>query len=181
MRPAKVERPLPETIIVPSDNRILYYRRDRTLYRFLSHFYPSSIEIDGERWMTVEHYYQAQKSHDELYKDAIRSAKSAEYAKQLAADPGMPRNISKRSWFLQHACEPRPDWNDVKLDVMRRGDLAKFSQHEVLLKLLLATGDAELVEDSESEPFWGLGSDGQGFNWAGRILMEVRSVLASKG
>ena len=65
--------------------------------------------------------------------------------------------------------------------MVRQGDLAKFSQHEVLLKLLLATGDAELVEDSESEPFWGVGHDGQGFNWAGRILMEVRAKLASKG
>lgn len=151
------------------------------MYRFLSHFYASPIEVDGETWMTIEHYYQAQKSLDDAYREAIRNAQSAEFAKQLAADPGAPSKFSNQSWFRRHACEPRQDWNDVKLDVMRQGDLAKFSQHEVLLKLLLATGDAELVEDSESEPFWGVGHDGQGFNWAGRILMEVRAKLASKG
>lgn len=181
MRPPRTEIPLPDAIIVPDDNRILYYRRDRTMYRFLSHFYASPIDVDGELWMTVEHYYQAQKSYDDAYREAIRSAQSAEFAKQLAAVPDAPSKISKRSWFRQHECEPRQDWNDVKLDAMRRGDFAKFSQHKVLMKLLLATGDAELIEDSESEPFWGVGLDGQGLNWAGRILMEVRAALASKG
>jgi predicted NAD-dependent protein-ADP-ribosyltransferase YbiA (DUF1768 family) len=39
------------------------------------------------------------------------------------------------------------------------------------------TGDAELVEDSPTEPFWGIGPDGQGANWAGKVLMEVREKL----
>ena len=42
---------------------------------------------------------------------------------------------------------------------------------------LLATGAAELVEDSPFEPFWGTGRDGQGANWAGRVLMEIRARL----
>ena len=37
--------------------------------------------------------------------------------------------------------------------------------------------DAELVEDSPFEPFWGIGPDGRGLNWAGRVLMEVRALL----
>jgi N-glycosidase YbiA len=57
---------------------------------------------------------------------------------------------------------------------MRRVDLAKFTQHADLAELLRATGDAELVEDSPSEPYWGIGPDGQGSNWAGRVLMKVR-------
>jgi ribA/ribD-fused uncharacterized protein len=60
---------------------------------------------------------------------------------------------------------------------MRRVDLAKFSQHADLAELLRATGDAELVEDSPSEPYWGIGPDGQGSNWAGRVLAEVREKL----
>ena len=47
--------------------------------------------------------------------------------------------------------------------------------------LLLATGDAELVEDSPGEPFWGIGPDGAGLNWAGRVLMEVRTQLRRNG
>jgi len=61
---------------------------------------------------------------------------------------------------------------------MRRADLAKFTQNRDLARLLIATGEAELIEDSASEPFWGLGPDGGGPNWAGRVLMEVREALA---
>ncbi|MGO9132604.1 MAG: NADAR family protein [Methylovirgula sp.] len=72
---------------------------------------------------------------------------------------------------------PRADWHEVKLDIMRRADCAKFAQHADLARRLLATGDAELIEDSRSEAFWGAGRDGNGLNWAGRILMEIRDAL----
>jgi ribA/ribD-fused uncharacterized protein len=88
-----------------------------------------------------------------------------------------PRRISKDSWFRKNAKQVRPDWHDVKLDIMRRADQAKFEQNAHLAVLLLATGDTELIEDSPSEPFWGIGSDGLGLNWAGRVLMEVRNQL----
>ena len=68
----------------------------------------------------------------------------------------------------------------VKLDLMRRADWAKFSQHRDLAKLLLGTGSAELIEDSPFEPFWGTGPDDAGLNWAGRVLMEVRDRLRGK-
>ncbi|HLF28334.1 MAG TPA: NADAR domain-containing protein [Anaerolineae bacterium] len=50
-----------------------------------------------------------------------------------------------------------------------------------MAELLLATGDAELVEDSPAEPYWGIGPDGQGLTWAGRVLMEVREQLRAAG
>lgn len=166
------------TIPIPIDNRILYYGRDRDAFRFLSHFHASRIEIDGETWATVEHFYQAQKSFDPRYRDAIRAAVTAGFAKQLAAPPEAPRRFSRRSWFRKNHEQPRPDWHEVKLGIMRRADLAKFTQHPELAARLLRTGDAELIEDSPSEPFWGIGPDGLGPNWAGRVLMEVRSALA---
>ncbi len=60
---------------------------------------------------------------------------------------------------------------------MRRADLAKFSQNPDLAAKLIATGDAEIVEDAAHDPFWGVGPDGEGCNWAGRILMETRSKI----
>lgn len=168
-------------IIVPSDNRILYFGRDREGFRFLSHFHPSPIVIDGENWPTVEHYYQAQKSADPDYKAAIRAAVHPGLAKRLAAPPSAPRRISQNSWFRKTGRLPRADWHDVKLDIMRRADLAKFTQNQDLAAFLLATGDAELIEDSPGEPFWGTGPDGAGLNWAGRVLMEVRALLGSRG
>ena len=165
--------------IIPSDNRILYFGRDRDQFSFLSHFHLSPIVIDGENWPTVEHYYQAQKSADPQYKAAIRAAAHPGLAKRLAASPSAPRRISQNSWFRKHGELPRSDWYDVKLDIMRRGDHAKFTQNADLAVLLLATADAELIEDSPADAFWGVGPDGVGLNWAGRVLMEVRARLRS--
>jgi N-glycosidase YbiA len=169
--------PIPSELAIPDDNRVLYFERDRAAFRFLSHFFPAPIHMDGETWATVEHYYQAQKSHDPTYRQAIRDTLSPGMAKRLAAPPQAPRRVSGQSWFRKNGTLPRPDWHDVKLGIMRRADMAKFTQHSKLGDLLLATGDAELVEDSSYEPYWGIGPDGQGLNWAGRIIMEVREQL----
>jgi N-glycosidase YbiA len=162
---------------IPPDNRILYFARERDQFRFLSHFYPSPILLDGETWPTVEHYFQAQRSADPAYRQAIRDAQRPGDAKRLSASPDRPGKASKRSWFRLHHALPRADWEDVQLEIMRRADRAKFTQNPELGSLLLATGNAELIEDSLSEPFWGIGPDGAGPNWAGRVLMEIRAEL----
>jgi N-glycosidase YbiA len=64
---------------------------------------------------------------------------------------------------------------------MRRADRAKFEQNPELAQWLLETDEAELIEDSVSEPFWGIGPDGGGQNWAGRILMEIREEMKRRG
>jgi ribA/ribD-fused uncharacterized protein len=172
--------PQPPTFAaIPPDGRILYFGRDRVAFGFLSHFHPSPIELDGEMWPTVEHFYQAQKSDHPGYREAIRAAVSPGLAKRLAARPEAPRRASQNSWFRKNAVQPRADWHDVKLDIMRRADWAKFTQNPELGDMLLATGTAELMEDSPYEPFWGQGQDGSGQNWAGRVLMEVRQRLRS--
>jgi N-glycosidase YbiA len=160
---------------IPSDNRILYFARDRESFGFLSHFHPAPILLDDIVWPTVEHFYQAQKSFNRGYRRAILEAPTAAAAKRLAASRTAPNKQRKDSWFLKNNASPRPDWSEVKLDIMRRGDLAKFTQHADLRDLLLATGEAELIEDSPAEPYWGIGPDGLGSNWAGRVLMEVRA------
>lgn len=163
---------------IPADRHILYFGRDRATFGFLSHFWPAPIAIDGEVWPTVEHYYQAQKSADPGYRDAIRQAATPGVAKRLAAPPDTRRRSCRHSWFLANRAVPRQDWFEVKLDIMRRADTAKFTQHPELTAALLATADAELIEDSPFDPYWGVGRDGQGLNWAGRVLMEVRQKLA---
>jgi len=150
------------------------------MFGFLSNFHPAAIELDGEAWATVEHYYQAQKSLDPAYRSEILEAASSGRAKRLGASPDAFKRLSKRSWFHQHGTSLRPDWGEVKLEVMRCAILAKFTQHPDLARGLLATSTAVLVEDSPRDPFWGTGPDGQGLNWTGQILMEVRQMLYSK-
>ncbi len=177
---AEAQAGLPRPVS-PPDGSIRYFARDRAEFGFLSHFYPSPITLDGEEWPTVEHYYQAQKSFSPAYRAAIRAAETPGAAKQLAANPDPDRPAARKSWFLASGETPRPDWAAVKRDIMRRADLAKFTQHPDLAERLLATGTAELIEDSPFEPFWGAGYDGSGENWAGRVLMEVRDQLQSGG
>ncbi len=71
----------------------------------------------------------------------------------------------------------RPDWETVKDGVMRTAVLAKFSQHPEIREILLSTGDAQLVEHTTNDRYWGDGGDGSGKNMLGQILMSVREEL----
>jgi ribA/ribD-fused uncharacterized protein len=71
----------------------------------------------------------------------------------------------------------RPDWEQVKDDVMRRAVRRKFETHPALRQVLLATGDELIVEDAPNDWYWGCGKDGTGKNMLGHILMDVRTTL----
>jgi predicted NAD-dependent protein-ADP-ribosyltransferase YbiA (DUF1768 family) len=53
----------------------------------------------------------------------------------------------------------RWDWHLVKVDVMRKVLILKFSQHDTILRELMETGDACFVEHTEKDHFWGDGGD----------------------
>ena len=127
-----------------------------------SNFASYPITLDGERWPTSEHYFQAQKFHDEAYRQKIRKANSP----MIAARLGRSRKQKLRR-----------DWEAVKVEVMRAAVHAKFTQHDDLRALLLATGNTKLVEHTEKDDYWGDGGDGRGKNMLGRILMQVRASL----
>lgn len=129
-----------------------------------SNFAPFPIRVDGERWPTSEHYFQAQKFEDKAYRQRIQKARTPMLAAQLGRD---------RKQKL------RRDWESVKVGVMRTAVLAKFAQHEELREMLLSTRDAKIIEHTENDDYWGDGGDGRGKNMLGRILMEVREQLRS--
>lgn len=131
-------------------------------YGCFSNSAPYPIRLRGVTWPTVEHYFQAQKFAGTEHKQAIRRAKSPAIAARL----GRSRRVRLRR-----------DWESVKVAVMREAVLAKFQQHPDLLALLLATGNARLVEHTERDDYWGDGGKGSGANMLGRILMQVRDEL----
>ena len=47
----------------------------------------------------------------------------------------------------------------MKVDVVVKGNIAKFSQNEKLLDFLLSTDDKILVEASPKDTVWGIGLD----------------------
>jgi ribA/ribD-fused uncharacterized protein len=141
---------------------VIHFYRAGDAYGQFSNFAPYPIEIDGETWPTSEHYFQAQKFHDEAKREQIRREPKAIVAAKLGRDRSVPL---------------RADWEMAKDDIMRAAVRAKFTQHQRLRSLLLSTGDATLVEHTEKDDYWGDGGDGSGKNMLGRILMEVREEL----
>lgn len=142
--------------------RVIHFYRTGDEYGAFSNFSPYSIELDGQIWPTSEHYFQAQKFDDADYREKIRTTKSA----MIAARLGRSRKVPIK-----------PNWNQMRDDVMRKAVRAKFIQHSSLRELLIGTGDAVIVEHTRKDRYWGDGGDGSGKNMLGIILMEVREEL----
>lgn len=68
----------------------------------------------------------------------------------------------------------RPNWENVKKEVMLTAIRAKFEAYSTLRSLLLSTEGSILVESSQSDLFWGVTRDGVGLNQLGHILMDLR-------
>jgi ribA/ribD-fused uncharacterized protein len=82
--------------------------------------------------------------------------------------------------------EARPDWDDVRIAVMRWCLHVKLLQNwQTFSSLLATTGDRPIVEQSRKDRFWGavpLGRDSlEGQNILGRLLMELRELAATTG
>ena len=73
--------------------------------------------------------------------------------------------------------QPHPDWGVRKCAVMYRAVWQKFSTHADIQQILLGTIDAEIIEDSPVDYFWGCGIDRSGANQLGCMLMQVRADL----
>jgi len=151
---------------------------------FLSNFYPAPIWVDGISAQTSEHYYQAMKSLDPVVRQQILDA----------ATPGKSKKLGAQ-------CVLRPDWDEVvgnrelhdifrdgrgvvvervKDHVMYTALICKFMQNGALRDSLLQTGEELLLEDSPTDDYWGLGSNGTGLNKLGRMLMLVRKMLPTR-
>ena len=143
--------------------RVLFYEGK---WYFLSNFSSFAIWWMGILWMTVEHAYQAAKFTDPAIVEEIRTAMSAHDAKKIAR---------------KYQDKVRADWNDIKLEIMEKLLRLKIEQHPYVREKLLETGDAELVEDSPKDSFWGRGPDWRGLNHLGRLWMKLRSELRERG
>src|SRR3954467_67388 len=100
-------------------------------YGEFSNFAAFPIRLGGATWPTSEHYFQAQKFAGTEHAEAIRQTRSPMIAARMGRDRKKPL---------------RRDWEAVKDNIMREAVRAKFTQHPELTELLLATGDAVLVE-----------------------------------
>lgn len=78
--------------------------------------------------------------------------------------------------------DSRPDWDELRVDIMRWCLRVKLAQHmDKFGELLLSTEDRPIVEESYRDQFWGAKpGDSEtlvGTNMLGRLLVEVRERL----
>jgi ribA/ribD-fused uncharacterized protein len=131
---------------------------------FLSNFWPALVVYDGETYATVEHAYQAAKTLNLDVRRSIREAPSAAAAK-------------KKGHALRGA-GLRPDWADVKLEVME-GLLRQKFAHADLRAMLLETAPKRLVEGNTwGDTYWGM-VKGVGSNHLGELLMRIRAEIVA--
>ena len=149
-------------------DEVRFYRANERPYGCLSNLYRSPVAFEGLLFPTAEHAYQYGKPR----KAAVRE--------WLMAAP-TPSLLAMAAHGL-YSWDVAPGWSSSKVDRMRAVLVAKFTQHADLAEVLLATGDARLVEysttDNKTNRFWGE-VNGVGLNTLGTLLMEVRQILAT--
>lgn len=141
-----------------------FYPRE---FECLSNYSPFAIRYDGELYQTAETAYQARKFYytNPEIEEQIRLAPSPWEAKRIAEE--------NRAFC-------RPDWEELKLLIMEDILRVKLFQHPFVREKLLATGDMPIVDDSPSDPFWGVGFDRRGRNELGKLWMKLRSMLQNQ-
>lgn len=135
-------------------------------YGCFSNFHSCEVTYEGITYPNAEAAWQSLKTLD-----AEKRARFATYT--AAGSKKMGRRV-----------ELRPDWEEVKYDLMVEVLQAKFSQNPDLREILKGTGEEELVENTTGwhDNIWGncecekcVGKPGK--NLLGKALMEVRKRL----
>lgn len=135
-------------------------------YGCFSNFHICPVTFGGITYCNSEAAWQAQKTLNE-----------AERNKFSKEEP----NVAKRHG---RCVDLRHDWEDVKYQLMVDVCYAKFSQNPELGKILVETGDEEIIENTTDwhDNIWGNCDCGKcinkpGKNLLGKALMEVREML----
>ena len=146
----------------------------RGKYRFLSNFYRCDIEFPAFagrdlKFNSSEAAFQAMKCANLFHMMQFTGSISPFAAKRLG------RRV-----------QIRPDWEDIKFDVMRKIVEAKFIQNPQLMDKLVETYPAILIEaNTWHDNTWGnctceKCADICGKNWLGSILMSIRDNEVAK-
>jgi ribA/ribD-fused uncharacterized protein len=155
-----------------TEKQIFFYEQD---FYVLSNFSAFTLMWNGHRFDTSEAAY-----HWEKFTKLNTGTGVVEIGDENTIQTAIRMAISAHEAFkIAGRYEPvrRPDWNDVRVDIMRQILRDKAHQHEYVRRKLLQTGDRELVENSWRDSFWGWGPNRDGKNMLGKLWMEIRAEL----
>ncbi len=143
-----------------------------------SQWHPSNFTIDGIEYNTAEQFMMAEKAR--LFGD--------ESILEEILETDDPKTQKKLGRMVENFDED--EWNKVAMDVVIKGNLAKFNQNPSFKKKLLATGGKIIAEASPYDKIWGIGLSEEdpraldrnqwlGTNWLGDALAQVRYIIAT--
>lgn len=160
--------------IIPKD-AIISFRGD---YSFLSNFYEREINYHGVIWPSTEHLFQGLKTLIPEFREIIRNA-------------GTPGESKKLGRYSTYENQPmlRPDWDNIKDNVMAYITHLKYTQHRDLALRLIATDGKQLIEGNVwHDNYWGVCTCEKcvakailWHNKLGKTLMWKRHNLAHDG
>lgn len=133
-------------------------------YYFLSNMYPCTIRVQNFVFLNSESLFQA-----------LKFSKNKELVQRFCGIDGFTaKSLGKKIRLSPTAIK---EWNEFRITAMEKAVRAKFMQNPELAKKLLATGDAELIEENTwNDTFWGV-CNGNGKNQLGKTLMKIRDEL----
>lgn len=117
---------------------------------------------NGIYYQTTEHYYQSKKFKEQTVIKKILMAPTPRIASSIGRNR---ENCLRKNWRL------------VKNDVMYEAVFYKFFFNLDIRENLLATGNEEIIEETEKENYWGCGPKKDGKNNYGKILELVRDNI----
>ena len=146
------------------DEVIGFYPRE---FYPLDNFSSFKVEWNGYLYASLEEAYQAASfmGSDENLVEKVKHSHSADEAQRIAY-----ANRDKQ----------RPDWNEVKLEIMEELLRLKVEQNPYVKQKLLQTEDYLIVEDSPKDSFWGWGPNRDGENNLGKLWMKLREEIKKK-
>jgi hypothetical protein len=142
-----------------------------------SQWYPCAFAVDGIAFSCAEQFMMHGKAILFGDLDVAKQILAAGHPKQHKALGRKVKNFADATWKAK------------RLEIVKAGSRAKFTQNEELRALLLATKGTELVEASPYDRIWGIGlaatdpraqdpKTWRGQNLLGKVLTELRDELA---
>ena len=121
-----------------------------------------NVGFGPQHYRTSEHAFAAAKAMHKAQHDGV----------QRQVDPGRAKALGRKVVL-------RPDWEEVKFDMMAMILSAKFEQNPDALAVLKSTGDRLIYEGNNwADRIWGVTQEGPlwvGRNALGVQLMELRA------
>jgi len=141
-----------------------------------SQWYPSPMTIDGIEYNCCEQYMMHQKAL--LFGDT-EIAEEVMVTKHPADQKKLGRRIKNFD---------KNEWDKVNLQIVYKGNYAKYTQNEELKQLLINTGERKFCEASPVDLIWGCGLGENdpliddeinwiGLNLLGQVLDKVKMNL----